>query len=86
MVSALRNYWQPVFTDKQVDAAKISEYINTHMPKGDPLDIGTPAKPQLKAFLRRASLSAPGPDCLPYSAWLAHDSSLNICCCCMEAR
>eukprot|EP00959_Pyramimonas_sp_CCMP1952_P004930 103362-Pyramimonas_sp.AAC.1 len=48
------------------------------MPKGDLLDIGTPAKPQIKAFLRRTFPSAPGPDSLPYSAWLTHEASLDM--------
>ena len=78
MATAPRNHWQPVFAPKQADTENISNYINTHMPKCDILDIGTPAKPQIKAFLRRGSPSAPGPDCLPYAAWLAHDASLDI--------
>eukprot|EP00959_Pyramimonas_sp_CCMP1952_P325169 6806298-Pyramimonas_sp.AAC.1 len=78
MVTALRDHWQPDIAAKPVDEAKVTNYIHARVPKGEILDIETPAKPHTKAFLQRTSPSAPGPDCLPYSAWLAHDASLTL--------
>eukprot|EP00959_Pyramimonas_sp_CCMP1952_P045116 942336-Pyramimonas_sp.AAC.1 len=78
MAEALRFHWQPVFAAKKVDVAAVRERIEARMPQGDSIDVIAPAKNQLKAFLTRASPSAPGPDCLPCNAWTARDHSLGI--------
>eukprot|EP00959_Pyramimonas_sp_CCMP1952_P213020 4457017-Pyramimonas_sp.AAC.1 len=76
MATALRDHWQLGFAAEPVDETKVANSIHTRMPKDEMQCIGAPAKPQIKAFLQRALPSAPGPDCLPCSAWLARDGCL----------
>ena len=78
MVDALRSHWQPVFADKFADETKIHQYLSEHMPLGDPIDVGAPNKASIRNFLKHACMSSPGPDCLPYAAWLACEASLDI--------
>ena len=63
MVNELRKHWEPIFAAKRVDEAQVAAYIHTHMPKGDLLDLDAPSRGAIRAFLRRARASAPGPDC-----------------------
>eukprot|EP00959_Pyramimonas_sp_CCMP1952_P302515 6329615-Pyramimonas_sp.AAC.1 len=71
MVDALRDRWRAVFERKQVDEAKVKQCIASHMPLFPTVDVGAPAKAQIRGFLQRAAPSAPGPDLLPHRAWLA---------------
>ena len=71
MLAALRAHWAPVFKEKDTKPASQRELLK-FCPKVDPtLPMPIPDLPTVERCLKKAKPSAPGPDGLPYAAWLA---------------
>eukprot|EP00959_Pyramimonas_sp_CCMP1952_P165706 3463444-Pyramimonas_sp.AAC.1 len=70
---ALRSHWNPHFTDQPVDMDAIDRYLDMYLPSFEAPLLHVPSVNALRAALRRATPSAPGPDRLMAKAWMADE-------------
>eukprot|EP00959_Pyramimonas_sp_CCMP1952_P082257 1718749-Pyramimonas_sp.AAC.1 len=69
---ALTDYWGPIFRKKPWDEDAARPYLHRFLPRADDIHLPPPSRAMLRAAMRGAQHSAPGPDALPYAAWQAH--------------
>ena len=71
VLAALRAHWAPVFSKKDTNPTPQRAQLK-FCPKLDPTTpMPIPDLAAVERFLKKAKPSAPGPDGLPYAAWLA---------------
>eukprot|EP00959_Pyramimonas_sp_CCMP1952_P125342 2620686-Pyramimonas_sp.AAC.1 len=78
MHSASLNHWGPVFAAKTVSNSAVSECLDNVFPRRPLLDPPLPGEEELLRAARRAGDSAPGPDGLPYRAWIRTPGAISI--------
>eukprot|EP00959_Pyramimonas_sp_CCMP1952_P466012 9489272-Pyramimonas_sp.AAC.1 len=69
MKEALREHWAPVCSPKSAPFKHLDAYLSKHVKQFEWSDMNSPSEEQLRNALVHASLTAPGPDGLPCSAW-----------------
>eukprot|EP00959_Pyramimonas_sp_CCMP1952_P423137 8863619-Pyramimonas_sp.AAC.1 len=78
MASALQRHWAEVFRAKESPSSDVLHgYMCDHIPVYPVPELRPPSIDDLRTALRKGKPSAPGPDRLPYRAWLAHDEAVE---------
>eukprot|EP00959_Pyramimonas_sp_CCMP1952_P251911 5263351-Pyramimonas_sp.AAC.1 len=77
MHSAILNHWAPIFSAKYVDESAIHFYLNGIFTQRPERNLPTPDAHALERAAHLAHDSAPGPDRLPYRAWLQTPSAFT---------
>ena len=67
----LRNYWGKTFERKKINRKLVQIFADNFCPPIDFSNTHLPTERDIMEFLKRTKHSAPGPDGIPYSCWLA---------------
>lgn len=67
--SRLLGYWGPQFQPRRIDNRFSMAMARTYVTPADTTAWATPTAADIKASLRRARDTAPGPDGIPYTGW-----------------
>eukprot|EP00959_Pyramimonas_sp_CCMP1952_P353549 7407084-Pyramimonas_sp.AAC.1 len=78
MHQAIMRHWAPVFAEKHVDETLLTNCLDSVFPRRPRADLPILDAQDLKKAARLAGDSAPGPDGLPYRAWLRTPDSFDI--------
>ena len=72
--TALSDSWSKVFAPKRINLEKAHQFAKANITPMHLAEAKLPKQSTMLSFLKRAKASAPGPDGIPYAAWLASGS------------
>jgi len=77
MLTAVRDYWGPVFTEKAIDEDAAAEYIDKWFAPASKRADFTFSEEDLLRAARHGRDASPGPDRLPYAAWARSPGAIS---------